>query len=155
MIKGMVQTPNVQLVRRELPHGSIKRIGEALGIPAKTVSEFFMNGWHQGHSNAILTEAMSILRDKYPDQELLNEFNELGLSQGRSYTRPRKSKSSPKQGGSDALGWAAILLGGVVTAYFAVPAVKAFFDANLFGKGIPPTPEDDIISKVQEASKPK
>lgn len=144
--------PNVQLVRSELPHGSIKKIAEAVGIPLKTVSEFFSNGWHQQYSNAILTEAMTILREKYPDEELLEEYKELGLSRGRGYMKPKKQRSVVNErGSSGTLGWLLGIAGIVVGAYFVLPEVKQFIDEKIFTGKKPLTPEEAQAAAVSAA----
>jgi len=138
-----MRTPNVQLVRSELPHGSIKKIADKLGISLKVVSEYFNNGWHQQYSNAILTEAMEIIRDKYPDQELLDEYEELGLSHGGSYEKPRKVRSIvAKRNTGTTLTWLLGIAGVVVGAYFVLPEVKQFIDEKLFRGKKKLTPEE-------------
>jgi hypothetical protein len=145
-----MRTPNVQLVRAELPHGSIKKIGDKLGIPLKVVSEYFNNGWHQQYSNAILAEAMAIIRDKYPDQELLDEYEELGLSQGGSYEKPRKVRSVvAKRNTGTTLTWLLGIAGIVVGAYFVLPEVKQFIDEKIFGGGKKLTPEEELTAAVK------
>jgi hypothetical protein len=153
----LMDLPNVQLVRSELPHGSIKKIAEAIGIPLKTVSEFFTNGWHQQYSNAILTEAMTIIREKYPDEELLSEYKELGLSRGHSYAKPKKQRSvATERGSGSTLGWLLGIAGIVVGAYFVLPEVKQFVDDKIFAGKRKLTPEEEqalIVTAAQAGRK--
>lgn len=148
-------TPNVQLVRQELPHGSIKKIAESIGVPLKTVSEFFTNGWHQKYSNAILTEAMNIIREKYPDEELLSEYDELGLTRGSTTYKARKPrKSETSRGSGSTLGWLLGIAGIAVGAYFVVPEVRNFIDEKIFSKKKEKlTPEEEQAAAVEAAKK--
>lgn len=101
-----MRTPNLAAIRAELPHGSITKIANSIGETTKFVTEFFNYGWHQERSNQILTEAMAIIQDKYPDEDLLEQIDNFGLS---GYSAPKKKprQRQKEKEGIDLLGLAA------------------------------------------------
>lgn len=109
-----MKTPNLQAIRSELPYGSLKRIADATGLAHRVVSEFFSYGWHKQHSAAILAAAMAEIKDKYPDEELLEEFEELGLSGGYSRVPARRKKKAETEQGGNLLLWAAVAGAGLL-----------------------------------------
>jgi hypothetical protein len=94
-----MKSPNVRAIRNELPHGAIKEIAEKVGLSQKQVSEFFTKGWHQEYSNSILTEALEIIKGKFPDDELLEDAQEMGLTGGSSRVPYRRKQKPVKESG--------------------------------------------------------
>jgi len=120
-----MKSPNLREIRDKLPHGSIKLIAEKLGLPIMTVSNFFNKGWYPQHTNRILNEAVAIIQDSYPDEDLMENINELGLTGGSSvFSKPRKIKraSAPD---NDFPFWILLIA--------AVVAILAFFPGVLAG----------------------
>ncbi|MGV0977266.1 MAG: hypothetical protein ACOYBO_15160 [Azonexus sp.] len=130
-----MRQPNLQAIRRQLPHGAIKDIADNAGITARVVSEFFGYGWHQQHSAAILSAAADIIRDKLPSEEVMGEFEELGLTGHSSGVVSRKKRVvTESRGGNSTVGWLLGIAGIAVGAYFVVPEVKNFIDEKIFSK---------------------
>jgi len=97
-----MRKPDLQAIRNELPHGAMSEIAEKIGATPKIVSEYFLKGWHQQYAQAILTEAIEIIRGKYPDEELMGELEELGLSRKSYYVpyqRKKKAQEEDDEGG--------------------------------------------------------
>lgn len=156
--RGVMKQPNLQAIRRQLPHGAITRIANNTGISARFVSEFFAYGWHQVHSAAILSAAMNEIKDKLPDEEIMEEYDNLGLTGHGSGVVPRKKRSvtTTRRSGGSTLGWLLSIAGIAVGAYFAVPEVRKFIDEKIFSSKAPAlTPEEEQMQKVQAAKPTK
>ncbi len=151
-----MKSPNLSAIRAELPRGSISAIAEKIGINPKKVTEYFHNGWHQQYGGAILAEAVEIIKQKYPDEDILGEIEGLGLSGGynRHIPKPKRSFSASREN-SSTLVWLLGIAGIAVGAYFAVPEVRQFIDGNILGKKSAVSAEEAQALKVQEAAKPK
>jgi len=153
-----MKRPNLSAIRAQLPHGALAKISQNTGIAYKTVSEFFAYGWHQKHSAAILQAAMDEIRATIPDEEIMEEYEELGLTGHSAAIAPRKKRSvtTVRRSGSSTLGWLLSIAGIAVGAYFVVPEVKKFIDEKIFSSKAPVlTPEEEQIEKVKAAKPTK
>lgn len=89
--------PNVNAVRRQLPHGAMTQIANDLGISVRRVSDFFVKGWHKDLTNDILSRAIEIIKAKIPDEDLMKELDDLKLTSD-FYVIPisrKKKKNNP------------------------------------------------------------
>jgi len=129
-----MKSPNIQAIRKQLPHGGLTEIANRTGLSLRTVSDFFSHGWYPEHTTTILTEAVAIIEGRYPDDELMEKVNELGLTGGGAFIRKkRKHTSSESEGGS---GNVIIVLGIIaILAYFIFAPVRNFIK-GLFTKTI-------------------
>lgn len=126
-----MKNPNLHLIRANLPHGSIKEIAERTNLPPLTVSNFFNRGWYPEHTNMILSEAVEIIKGKYPDADVLDELDSMKLT-GGSFIRKRSSKKKSNNPGSFGIVPLIILVGIVGTiAYFISPKMKVFIDEHI------------------------
>lgn len=120
-----MKTPNIRAIRQQLPHGSIKAIAEKIGATPQTVSEFFVKGWHKELTSSILMEAVQIIEGNYPDDEILEQIEDLGLTGGGlTISRKRKPAVRSNPGGRPNI----ILYVGIIVLvlFFLVPAFKNF-----------------------------
>jgi len=127
----MVKTPNLMAIRQKLPHGSIKEIAERTGLPAMTISNFFNKGWYPEHTQTILNEAVGIIKGSVPDEDLVEDIDELGLTGGSIFYKAKQRK--PKRQEND---YTVIILGGLLVLIFLLfkdkllPWISGLFSKN-------------------------
>ena len=93
----MVKSPNLMAIRQKLPRGAVKQIAERTGLPVMTISNFFNHGWYPEHTTMILTEAIGIIKGSFPDDDLIEEIEELGLAGGAVFYKGKRKNPKPKQ----------------------------------------------------------
>src|SRR4030043_707189 len=89
----MVKSPNLRAIRQKLPHGAIKEIADRTNLPIGTISNFFNKGWYPEHTTMILTEAVGIIKGAYPDDDLIEDIDEMGLSGGAVFYKGKRRKT--------------------------------------------------------------
>jgi len=150
-----MKQPNLTAIRAQLPHGALARISEKTGIAYKSVSEFFTYGWHQKHSAAILEAAIQEIKDTIPNDEVMEEYEELGLTGGGRTVAKVRRKVQPRETGGGLSGFL-LIAAAAVGLYFTIPEVKGFIDERLFGKKPEKlTPEEAVEAEVKKAQSTK
>lgn len=96
-----MRTPNIQAIRKQLPRGSLAQIADNVGLSRKQISEFFNRGWHPQYTNAIVTQALEIIKGQYPDDQVLEDAEELGLTGGSVvFKKKTRAPRASNDGGS-------------------------------------------------------
>lgn len=93
----MKKSFDLREIRNQLPKGSLKTIANSLGVKPRIVSEVLKYNWHPVFRNKVIASALSIIRSKEVDQELLKEAEELHLTTSELLSVPykRKAKRTP------------------------------------------------------------
>ena len=132
-----MKSVDLRSLRAKLPKGSIVRIADAMGVEARVVSAVLNKGWYPERHNEVLKYGLGIIRDMYPDDDLLREAEELGVTGGSVLLTSRKkyrARNNPGVGAPIFL----VLGVGLVASYFLIPAVKKFvndFVLRVSGRG--------------------
>ena len=130
-----MKQPNIQAIRKQLPHGGLTEIANRTNLSLRTVSDFFSHGWYPEHTTEILTEAVAIIEGRYPDDELMERVNELGLTGSGAFTR--KKRKPVHQEEEEGSGNIIIILGiFAILLYFIFKPVRNFIN-GLFVKKTP------------------
>jgi len=127
-----MKSVNLQSLRAKLPKGSIVRIADVMGVEPRVVSAVLNKGWYPERHNEVLRYGLGIIRDMYPDDDLLQEAEELGVAGGSVLNNPRKKYRTRGNSGTGTEIFLVLGLG-LAVAYLLIPAVKSFVN-NLISK---------------------
>lgn len=141
-------------IRNRLPHGSIARIAEETGLSVQTVSNIFNKGWYPQYRGDVIARAIDIIKSTYPDEQVLEEAEELNLTTSHSYRVPYKRKASATTHSTTSISlWGVLALFGIIAAvvYFIKPEwFKSLLD--VFKKPEQLSPEEEVLAQVKDAN---
>ena len=128
---------NLKSVRAKLPRGSIVRIAEAMDVSPAIVSHVLNDNWYPQYHNEVLRQSIAIIRDLYPDDGLLQEAEELGISGGSVFSHPRKKrKANPDDDDHESgLGVLGSVVIAAVAAVILIPGLLDKIKSMFSGKG--------------------
>lgn len=86
--------PNLRAIRYQLPYGSLTMIADDLGVSVKTVSDFFLRGWHRELTNDILAKSLEIIGSSGLDQDLMKELDDRKLTSSYPTVVRNRSKKN-------------------------------------------------------------
>ena len=89
---------DLRSVRSRLPKGSLKLIGDQLGISNKVVSDVFNRGWYSQYRDKVLEIALSIIKGNIESSKsIIQEADSLGLTTTNLFPIRKKSKTMKEQ----------------------------------------------------------
>jgi hypothetical protein len=89
-------TVNLVEVRRRLPHGSLSRIADTVGVSVRIVGDVFKYGWYPQYHNQVVEAALSIIDETIIDPDVVKHAQELNLTSPHSIFVPKKGKKKKK-----------------------------------------------------------
>ena len=119
-----MKNPNRTAIRRQLPHGTLTQIADNLGLTTRTVSEYFVHGWHRENEPAILEQAVSIIESQRPSEELGERIEDLGLT--GAVAIPKKRKKQADSSPAVKIPWPLILITIAIGLFLFVPSIKTY-----------------------------
>jgi len=92
-----MKTIDLQAIREQLPHGSMTKIANTLGIDVRIVSRVF-DGEIKNYRNQVLNSAFSLLESYNEQQKTLNEkARKYGFLTDFIFTKKKKKNMKPRE----------------------------------------------------------
>jgi hypothetical protein len=127
----MIKTVNLKEIRARLPHGSLTRISEKVGVSPKMVSEVFEHGWHPGCKNEVITTALELIEEAAQGTEVATaKASEMGFMTHNLLAMPLRKKKKIEIHGRKQKGFGKIFL----IVGLAIAVIAFFFRKKLFPK---------------------
>lgn len=141
-------------IRNRLPHGSIAKIAEETGLSVQTVSNIFNKGWYPQHRSEVIAKAIEIIKSTYPDDEVLEEAEELNLTTSHVYRVPYKRKRSASGNSAQSISLLGVLaLFGIIAGIIYLFKPEWFKSLlGMFKKTEYLTPEEEVAEAVKAGS---
>ncbi len=141
-------------IRNRLPHGSIAKIAEETGLSVQTVSNIFNKGWYPQHRGDVIARAIDIIKSTYPDEQVLEDAEELNLTTSHAFRVPYKRKVSASVNGAGSIGLLGVLaLFGIVAAVIYLIKPEWFQSLlSMFKRPVSLTPEEVLAIKVKDST---